>query len=62
MERPADTERCGVCNHPFAQHYTTYDSRGTGCSHYNDDQRDGGFCYCKGFAQVRVWRPLPGGG
>lgn len=59
MDRPGNSEKCGNerCGHPFSRHYTTYDGKNNGCSHFNDDQRDGGACFCKGFALVRMWSP-----
>lgn len=55
MERPGNGEKCGVCSHVFGKHYTTYDGKSRGCSNYVDSQRDGGSCYCKGYAVVLLW-------
>lgn len=55
MQRPADTQKCNACPHPFGAHYTSYDGKKGGCSHYDDFQRDGGPCNCKGFTMA--WQP-----
>jgi hypothetical protein len=57
MDRPTNNQKCGNerCGHGFGMHYETYDGNRTGCSFYLDDQRDGGPCFCKGFALVQRW-------
>jgi hypothetical protein len=59
MNRPTDSQECvnEWCGHSFAKHYTTYDGKKHGCSNYVDEQRDGGPCFCQGFAIVQAWKP-----
>lgn len=59
LDKPANEEPCGNerCGHEFGIHYTTYDDQKTGCSYYLDEQRDGGPCFCKGFALKLKWQP-----
>lgn len=61
MEKPAASTPCGNerCRHEFGMHYETYDGKKTGCSFYLDEQRDGGPCFCKGFAIVKLWATAP---
>jgi hypothetical protein len=55
IPRPQDNAKCSGCHHSFGEHFTTYDGKKAGCSNFVDTQRDGGSCYCKGFALV--WTP-----
>lgn len=54
MDTPKLTDKCStiICQHPFSDHYQTYDEKKTGCSHVNDNQRDSGICFCAGFTRV----------
>jgi hypothetical protein len=38
------------CCHKWSEHYISNDGTKDGCSHYDDYQRDGGPCFCRGFA------------
>lgn len=43
-ERPSDSAPCQTCNHPFGEHYLTFNGNASGCTH--------DLCICEGF----YWR------
>lgn len=54
-EKPSLDEFCGICDHQFGYHYTTYDGQRSGCKWEEDDQKDRKVYRCRrcpGFARI----------
>jgi hypothetical protein len=59
MKTPGMNESCSICKHPFADHYTSYSGKKSGCAWIYEDQRDGiTTCpTCPGYAIIYRYHP-----